>query len=163
MRQILLCKQCKRAHQQNSKGFVSELFQSLYWGKIDLGLLDVCTCRFFLYVPLPSCGVCKTERSVGALLGPELEWLCPSCSSLYTKIIYRFYTGRVTIRHFGTIIRVYSRLLVPLFLVLSASKYSQNIPGIISAGSDTCLLPRKISRAFSFSIRRGGWIRCKEV
>ena len=73
------------------KGFVWELFQVLL-GRNKLG---IARCLYVSLLPgrlghiiSDGCGAHKMEKSVGvvlALLGPELKWLCPSCSSLYTK------------------------------------------------------------------------------
>ena len=100
------------------------------------------------------CGAHKTERSAGlvgcvlALLGPELEWLHLSCFLLDTKstVVHSLHWSlhyppfwHYASHHVAWILPHISPIIPELFLILSASYFSQNIPRIISAGLTSIL------------------------
>ena len=78
------------------------------------------------------------RKRVLVLLGPELEWLCPFCSSLYAiPTLVASLSAILALFPLTTIfpiIRVYSRILVPFipeiipdsFLFLFSPEYSRN-------------------------------------
>ena len=79
-------------------------------------------------------------RSAGVVLalpGVELKLLCPSCSSLYTKSAVSTLVTSLSAISLVALSRLFpyiSPTIPELFLILSASCCSQNIPGIISTG-----------------------------